>query len=82
MSEEWRMDAYYYGFTPTGVAAIDKILSAVACAGKDFHNTADWNDEVEPYPHLRGTSYAEMIQNAAIDAADEFKRIRALGDKQ
>jgi len=29
-----RMDAYYYGFSETGVLAIDRILSAVAQAGK------------------------------------------------
>lgn len=63
-----RMDAYYYGFTPTGVEAIDKILSAVACAGKAYHHTEDWNDKAEWRGH-RGNTPAEWIQNAAIDAA-------------
>jgi hypothetical protein len=40
-----RMDAYYYGFEPTGNHAIDRILSAVACAGKAYHNTCDWTDD-------------------------------------
>lgn len=67
----WRMDAYYYGFDMTGIAIIDRILSAVACAGKSFHHTQDWNDEVSPYgEHLRGNSPVEWIQNAANDAAE------------
>lgn len=69
MSENWRMNAYYYGFTPTGVEEIDRILSAVACAGKAYHHTESWRDETDPWPHLRGGSPAEWIQNAADDAA-------------
>jgi len=66
-----RLDAYYYGFTPTGNEAIDRILCAVACAGKAYHHTEDWNDDVSgPYePFLRGKTVAEWIQNAANDAA-------------
>lgn len=74
MSKDWRMDAYYYGFTPTGVEEIDRILSAVACAGKCFHHTEDWRTEAEPYPHLRGTDPAEWIQNAANDAAAALRK--------
>ena len=64
-----RMNAYYYGFTPTGVEAIDRILSAVACAGKAFHHTEDWNTEARPAEGLRGNTPADWIQNAAEDAA-------------
>lgn len=66
-----RLDAYYYGFDPTGVEAIDRILSAVACAGKAYHGTEEWNETISvPYePFLRGNSCAEWIQNAANDAA-------------
>lgn len=66
---DWRMDAYYYSFEPTGVEAIDRILSAVACAGKAFHHTEEWNEEATPREHLRGTTPKEWIQNAANDAA-------------
>jgi hypothetical protein len=76
-----RMNAYYYAFQPTGVEAIDRILSAVACAGKAYHHTSQWTDDVwdydaekqrvpSPYePFLRGWTPAEWIQNAANDAA-------------
>jgi hypothetical protein len=67
-----RMDAYYYSFRPTGDAAIDKILSAVACAGKAFHYTESWTEEAyeggAPEPHS-GSSPVEWIQNAADEAA-------------
>jgi len=68
----WRMDAYYYSFDLTGVAPIDRILSAVACAGKSFHNTSDWWDKASPYDHLRGETPVDWIQNAANDAAREL----------
>ncbi len=63
------MDAYYYAFYKTGVPEIDRILSAVACAGKEYHNTECWNDDSTPYPGHVGSSPAEWIQNAANDAA-------------
>jgi hypothetical protein len=77
---DMRLDAYYYGFTRTGHEGIDRILSAVACAGKAFHHTNQWTDEVwdgtprdkrpAPYePFLRGWTPVEWIQNAANDAA-------------
>ncbi|CAG9225662.1 hypothetical protein [Burkholderia vietnamiensis] len=69
----WRMDAYYYGFSPTGIAIIDRILSAVACAGKSFHHTEDWDNHCTPYEHLRGETVTDWIQNAANDAADALK---------
>jgi hypothetical protein len=66
----FRMNAYYYGFASTGIAVIDNILSAVACAGKAYHSTECWNDESAPWhERLRGNSPAEWIQNAANDAA-------------
>ena len=69
-----RMRAYYYSFTPTGVEAIDRILSAVACAGKAYHHTDSWSDKCDPYEDfLRGKTPAEWIQNAAIDAAAALK---------
>lgn len=65
-----RLRAYYFGFNPTGVEAIDRILSAVACAGKAYHNTSEWQEDIEPYEDfLRGRTCAEWIQYAADDAA-------------
>lgn len=71
---DWRMSAYYYSFTKTGIAAIDRILSAVACAGKGFHHTEGWTENTEPYKHLRGNCYADMIENAAHDAAEQIRK--------
>jgi hypothetical protein len=65
----FRMNAYYYGFAPTGLEVIDKILSAVACAGKAYHHTDQWNEDCAPYEHLRGDTPADWINNAAQDAA-------------
>jgi hypothetical protein len=76
MTDKLRMDAYYYGFDSTGVLAVDKILSAVACAGKGFHNTEDWNDKCEWQDHT-GETPVDWIQNAANEAADEIERLRA-----
>ncbi len=45
MSEKLRMDAYYYGFDATGCIEIDRILSAVASAGKAHHHTEGWTDK-------------------------------------
>ena len=65
-----RLDAYYYGFDPTGNELIDRILSAVACAGKAYHHTEDWHETVDvPYEDfLRGECPQDWIQNAANDA--------------
>jgi hypothetical protein len=73
MSDEWRMDAYYYGFEATGVEAIDRILSAVASAGKSYHHTESWCDDTDPPEYLRGANPVEWIQNAANDAAVAFQ---------
>ena len=67
------MDAYYYSFEKTGNEAIDKILSAVACAGKSYHLTEDWNNESEAWEGHTGNSPVEWIQNAANEAAKELK---------
>jgi hypothetical protein len=75
-SKELRMDAYYYGFGSTGVAEIDLILSAVACAGKAYHHTEAWQDECEWEPH-EGKCPVDWIYNAAVKAAEAFKAARA-----
>ena len=67
-----RMNAYYYSFEPTGVPAIDLILSAVAHAGKAYHHTVGWTEPEPAEPPFRGDTHAEWIQNAANDAAAIF----------
>jgi hypothetical protein len=76
-----RLEAYYYSFVGVGIPAIDRILSAVACAGKGYHNTSQWYErlEGEPYePFLRGDTFVAQIDNAADDAG---KAVRALLDR-
>ncbi len=72
-----RMFGYYIGFVPTGVEAVDRILSAVACAAKSAHHTEDWCEEYWPDGEGRdghtGKSCEEMIQNAANAAAEAFQ---------
>lgn len=79
MKHKLRMNAYYYSFTPTGLELVDRILSAVACAGKGYHHTEDWNEEDDwrdtNCPPFRGKSYVDWIQNAADDAANGFRRL-------
>jgi hypothetical protein len=79
---ELRMDAYYYGFEPTGVRAVDELLSTVACAGKSRHHTDEWSqdaDNLEGYygPHCVGKCERDWIQNAANRAADAFRALAA-----
>jgi hypothetical protein len=68
-SPSLRMDAYYYSFDRTGVEAIDRILCAVASAGKAYHHTECWNDDHGPRDNCEGNTPAEWIQNAANAAA-------------
>lgn len=73
-----RMEAYYYAFEPTGVTLIDRILSAVACAGKAYHHTEAWGDEgARQYEAVhRGDSCVAWIQYAANDAAAALRAAR------
>ena len=68
--EKLRMNAYYYSFDETGVIEIDRILSAVACAGKGYHHTDMWGEANE---YMDGKSYIDLIQDAANAAAEKFK---------
>ena len=66
---------------------VDRILSAVACAGKAFHHTEAWSDPVWDYdadgakaaapyePFLRGMTPIDWIQNAALDLAEDRRRL-------
>ena len=75
---ELRLSAYYFNFDATGERSVDLILSAVACAGKAFHLTEDWNSESEPYEEAHvGRTPVEWIQNAANAHASELTSLRA-----
>lgn len=69
-----RMTAYHYAFVPTGVDEIDKILSAVACAGKAFHNTEQWIEEAGQWEPHTGETPVAWIQNAANEAAAAMRK--------
>lgn len=68
-----RMDAYYYGFDSTGCEPVDRVLAAVALAGKLLHSTEGWGDDLwygDPGP-------VEIIEHFARDAAIEVERLTA-----
>lgn len=67
---------YYIGFDATGVPAVDRILAALGHAGKGYHHTENWNEELE-YGTFAGSSYAEVIQRAANEAAAEIRGLAA-----
>lgn len=75
-----RMNAYYYGFRSTGVELVDRVLSAVAHAGKGYHHTEGWTEPVPDYEPFRGGDYVEWIQNAAVDTAQALRSIEAERD--
>ena len=72
-----RMDAYYYQFQKTGCGQIDKILSAIATAGKAFHHTDQWNDDVDKRwaGNHEGKTPIEWIQNAGNAAAVDIAKL-------
>ena len=76
LPEGERMNAYYYHFTPTGVALIDSILSAVAVAGKGAHHTEVWGETDEYYGYYNRLGFTDvssaedLIQRTADRAAD------------
>lgn len=70
MSEKLRMGAYYYSFDETKCIEVDRILSAVASAGKAYHHTREWNDTDDGEP-----SQIDHIQDAACGAAERIKEL-------
>lgn len=58
------MRAYYHTFESTGEMGADRILSAVASAGKSAHHTADWDEEWK------------NIQSAAVETAGEIAELK------
>lgn len=45
-----KVGAYYYGFDPTEVPAVDRILGAVCRAGKMYHHTDMWTGDPPTRP--------------------------------
>lgn len=71
MPDQLRMNAYYYSFEKTGVVEIDRILSAVAMAGKAYHETNQWKDGTytEQLTYGGKITPVELIQEMANRAA-------------
>lgn len=69
-----RLSAYYYSFDSTGVLEVDRVLSAVAWAGKAYHHTDQWNEDAGERDGLKGNTPVEWIQNAANALAHQFAR--------
>lgn len=67
---------YYIGWDATGVPAVDRLLAALGHAGKGYHHTEGWNDELE-YGTFAGSSFAHVIQRAANEAAEEIRTLAA-----
>ena len=67
-----RLNAYYYGFDATGVIEVDRILAAVAIAGKGYHHTEHWSDD----PGGGELSPVEKIQMWALRAAEAITQMR------
>ena len=72
---DMRMQGYYIGFDPTGIGVIDRILSAIAQAGKAYHHTDSWQEVMEyDYGLIRkGETCEDAIQRAANEAADAIR---------
>ena len=71
------MSAYYFGFSNTDVSPIDGILSAVATAGKGFHHTESWSDDIAD-DGADSFSYVDLISARAKLAANSFDEREAL----
>lgn len=59
--------AYHYSFDLTGNKDIDRILKAVAAAGKAYHDTSAWTETWDWCDDPR--SEEQKIQDAANEAA-------------
>lgn len=68
-----RLDAYYFGFRATGVQEIDRILAAIARAGKAYHSTESWDEGDWDDPD--GPSFIDTIQSAANSAAAQYPQV-------
>lgn len=63
------LTAYHFSFKPTGDDDVDRILEAVASAGKAYHNTSDWGEKNEWNDNK---SCADVIQERAQALADKI----------
>lgn len=69
------LSSYYFSFESTGNKDVDMLLYAVARAGKCFHSTDQWVEEIDwvNSPLLEGNSPVDWIQNAANNLAKSLE---------
>ena len=63
------IQSYYFAFDETGCSEVDSILRAVARAGKLYHHTEGWRDDLG-----NGETCEVNIQRAAQRAAASMSR--------
>lgn len=71
-----QLNAYYYSFEATGVPEIDAILGGVGSAGKGYHHTEGWDEELGSGEFQ--FSYIDRIQGAALLAAKKMATLLRL----
>lgn len=75
-----KVGAYYYGFDPTEVPAVDRILGAVCRAGKMYHHTDMWTGDLYTQYRQRQPmdppTPVDVIQTTANEAAAEIIELR------
>lgn len=80
------LTGYYIGFDSTGEQSVDRVLSMVARAGKAYHSTEYWSDDVDNPWGLTdgdpdaGYSWNDLIQAAGTAAATELADARAVAE--
>lgn len=75
------MSAYYYAFDPTGCEVVDRILSAVACAGKCAHHTESWGEhgcdaEIQREAQLAASEVERLTRELTDARVDMFEAER------
>lgn len=67
----------YLTYDSTGIKEVDELLGAIEKAGKAFHHTDQWDDEIgEMYVGTVGNTPNEWIQNKADALAKYIKQLK------
>ena len=73
----------YIVFDSTGNKDVDSLLSTIALAGKAFHDTSQWTDEVSDMYDQKvvGEAPLDWIQNRANELAKKLNEMEKNNDK-
>ena len=69
----------YLYYNNTGVDKVDSLLNTLSSAGKAFHHTDQWDDEIGEMYAQSGNTPNEWIQNSANDLAKYVKELEEKG---